>query len=101
MARRDYPLLGQLHLQSPRLCSLSRHEHWQRAPNSLVEATKAEAELNALANQRSYSLTSRQIDLQSKSNVYVDTLQYFYNDFLVIQEMATALGLPFDPKAYG
>lgn len=67
----------------------------------LVQTTKFQGEHIDAANQRSYSLTSRQIDLQSKSNVYLDTLRYFYDDFLMIQEMAASLGLAFDPKASG
>ena len=69
--------------------------------DSLVQTTKLQGEQSASANQRSYALTLRQIDLQSKSNVYEDTLRYFYDDFLMIQEMASALGLSFTPKAYG
>ncbi|MDP1719465.1 MAG: hypothetical protein Q8L08_00455 [Candidatus Nanopelagicaceae bacterium] len=72
-----------------------------KSTGKLVETTKLQGEHIDSANQRSYSLTSRQIDLQSKSNVYQDTLRYFYDDFLMIQEMAGALGLAFDPKASG
>lgn len=72
-----------------------------KSTKALVTATQDEGKLNALANQRSYRLTSHQIDLQSKANVYEDVLTHMYDDFKWIQDKASRIGLSFVPKAYG
>lgn len=67
----------------------------------LVKATGETGERNAADNTRSYELTRHQVDLQSKADVYEEILTFMYDDFLVIQDMAGTLGIPFVPKAYG
>lgn len=71
------------------------------ATKRLVETTRDEGIQNAEANQRSYQLAFHQIDLHSKTLVYNDTLQYIYDDFLLIQGLATTLSLTFKPTAFG